>query len=316
MNGRKTSLFLLAAVFALTAGAGTPVLETVLTPPESPYHRTALYAVSVEASPETQVDFPDIAGEENQVEIRKTDRTSTPVSEDVLRHTQYYRVDPIAPGTYVLPPLTVSWSESGTSGTLTVPPAALNARQLTPAETEAAAQFAGITAPAAVLPPKAPARRMWLTGGGIVLAAALAALALWRYLRRSAPVVAPALPAWEVALNRLRELNQRDLPATGKLDIFYVDLSSILRYYVEDRFRIRAPEQTTQEFIEDAASQGVFSEVQQQFLAEFLRQCDRIKFARLQPGLEDAMEHFKQVRLFVKETIPAETGEAPVEQAA
>ena len=156
MNGRKTPLFLLATLLAFAAHGAPPMLETALIPPETPYHRAALYAVTVEASPETQVDFPDIDGEENQVEIRKTDRTSTPVSEDVLRHTQYYRVDPIAPGTYVLPPLTVSWSESGTSGTLTAPPAALNARQLTPAETEAAAQFAGITAPAAVLPPRRP----------------------------------------------------------------------------------------------------------------------------------------------------------------
>ena len=316
MNGYRISLALLAAILAFAAQGASPVLETVLTPPETPYHRTAVYAVTVEASPETQVEFPDITGQDKQIEIRKTDRTGTPVGEDVLRHTQYYRVDPIAPGIYVLPPLAISWREGDNRGTLTAPPAALNARALTPAETEAAAQFAGITAPDAVLPPKAAARRTWLIGGGIVLAVALAALGLWYYLRRAAPAAVPALPAWEVALNRLRELNQRDLPATGKLDIFYVDLSAILRYYIEDRFHIRAPEQTTQEFIEDAARHGVFSEVQQQFLSEFLRQCDRIKFARLQPGVEDAVEHFKQVRLFVKETIPEEAGETRVEQAA
>lgn len=316
MKWRLASIALLAGAFTLAAHAGAPVLETALAPPETPYHRAAVYAVTVECAPEAQIEFPDIAVEGNQVEVRKTENTSEPVTENVVRRTQFYRIDAVSPGMYVLPPVTVTWREGEAGGTMTAPPLALNARALTPAETEAAAQFAGITAPGAVLPPEAASGRLWLLGAGMAVAAAAALLAVWRYRRRGAPAAAAVLPAWEVALNRLRELNQRDLPGMGKLDLFYVDLSSILRYYIEDRFLIQAPEQTTPEFIEAAATRGVFSDAQQQFLSEFLRQCDRIKFARFEPGAEEASRHFTQVRVFVKETIPEGTAPEQEGQAA
>ncbi len=304
---------ILAAAWSV---AEPPRLETVLSPPETPYHRSVLYAITVESTPETRYEFPEFSAADSKIEVKKTDLNSEPLTEDRLRRTQYYRINTISPGVYRVPPFSISWQEGGEHGTMNAPAAAFTARELTEAETEAASRFAGITAPDALLPEKGiswPA----VAAGAIAAVAAGAVLgALWYYRRRKAGPVAPPLPAWETALNRLRELQQRDLPGAGKLEMFYVDLSSILRYYIEDRFQIQAPEQTTPEFLEAAASRGVFSEVQQEFLALFLRQCDRIKFAKLEPAVEEAKEHFKQVRLFIKETIPEDVVVKMLEPAA
>ena len=314
MLSRIYTAALLAGV-AFGAAAAPPSLEVALTPPEGPYHRTAVYTVTVEADTTAQYEFPDLVAAEEGIEITQGEITAESIGENRMRRTRRYVLDPLSPGLYRLPPFDLGWRDGEEEGALTAPALAYHARELTEAEMEAVAQFSGITPPEALLPE--PRFSWWLlvVGNLAALAAAVALFLLWRRRRGLAESAAPALPAWKTALNRLRELQQRNLPETGKLDAYYVDLSAILRYYIEDRFHIQAPEQTTPEFIEAASTCGVFSETQQVFLSGFLRQCDRIKFARLQPGLEDAREHFKQVRLFVKETIPEEARQS-LEQAA
>ena len=51
------------------------------------------------------------------------------------------------------------------------------------------------------------------------------------------------------ALNRLRA---QGLIEQGQFEDYYVQLSSIVRHYLEDRFHLRAPEMTTEEFLHDA----------------------------------------------------------------
>lgn len=298
------------------ASADPPLIEAIILPSGGPFHHSARYVVTVEADLDAQYEFPDISVEAGRIEAQKTESLSEPVGENRLRRTQYYRIDPVFPGTYVLPALTLTWRKETEEGVLTVPSLAYEARELTEAEIASAGQFSGPTAPDAILAERHVPRGMLITGV-LLCAGALAALYLIvRYRRQKAVQIAPALSPWETALNRLRELQHRNLPGAGKLDIYYVDLSSILRYYIEDRFHIHAPEQTTPEFIEAATACNTFTDAQQQFLGEFLGYCDRIKFARFSPGLEDAEEHFKQVRLFIKETIPAEESQSSLEQAA
>ena len=312
--------YILFGAACLLAASGTgaepPRLEAVLSPPETPYHRSVLYAVTVEASPETRYEFPELSSADKTIEVRKAELISAPVSEGTLRRTQYYRINPISPGLYRVPLLSISWQEGSERGVLDAPSVAFTARELTEAEAEAAARFAGITAPDALLPEKGFSWPAMAGGAATAMAAVAILFALRHYRRQQAGPVTPPPPAWETALNRLRELQQRDLPGSGKLELYYVDLSSIVRYYIEDRFQIQAPEQTTPEFLEAAAARGVFSEAQEEFLTLFLRQCDRIKFAKLEPDVEGAREHFKQVRLFVKDTIPADVEMEMVESAA
>lgn len=308
------SIALLVAATSVTQAQ--PTFEAVLTPPEAPYHRAITYSLSVEGGAALQCEFPDISTDDKQVEVRRLAQESNPVEDTGMRITQHYQIDPIFPGQYKVPALILTWKNGDEEGTLTVPPVAFNARDLTSSEAEAAAAVTSIASPNSILPPPRVSSRGLSILAGIGLLAIVALLLVFRYFRKKREVPAIVLPAWDVALNRLRELDRRNLPGEGKVDAYYVDLSAILRYYIEDQFRIRAPEQTTPEFLDTVTQGDSFSEEQQAFLSDFLRQCDRVKFARLQPGMEDMIAHFKQVRHFVKDTMPQEHADTTLEQAA
>src|SRR5262249_46599976 len=103
--------------------------------------------------------------------------------------------------------------------------------------------------------PVPPDLRPWYVAGG-TLVVLLALVAVWRWLRlrrRPAVGVTPPRPAHEVAAEALRMLRERRLPEAGAFKEFYSSLSDIVRRYLEDRFRVRAPEMTTEEFLETTA---------------------------------------------------------------
>jgi hypothetical protein len=107
-----------------------------------------------------------------------------------------------------------------------------------------------------------------------------------------------------VAYRRLRELDERHLSEEGRYEPYYVDLSAILRYYIEDRFHLRAPEQTTQEFLAASSTTGLFTGDHQQMLSELLKHSDRVKFAQYVPTVPEMERSFSAVLQFVDETVP------------
>ncbi len=128
---------------------------------------------------------------------------------------------------------------------------------------------------------------------------------LFFYLRRPSPAVAsPAPDAYQVALEALRRLRARGLIEKEQFEMYYVSLSAIVREYLEDGFRIRAPEMTSEEFLSAAARDSQLSAAQQGRLAEFLSRADLVKFARHRPGLDESEAAYQAARHFIEETRP------------
>lgn len=151
-------------------------------------------------------------------------------------------------------------------------------------------------------PVEKPSRAAWwfAGGAGVLLAAAAAAFAV---LRRRRPALAPPpVPPHEIAWEALRRLIALDLIAKGQIERFYVHLSSIMRQYIEDRFRVRAPELTTEEFIVAAAASGELGPHRPR-LKEFLNLSDMVKFARFEPDTHTIQESFDVVKRFIEETV-------------
>ena len=82
---------------------------------------------------------------------------------------------------------------------------------------------------------------------------------------------------------RTRGLLAENLPAHGLVKEFYLRLTGIVRQYVEDTTGIRAPEQTTEEFLRDMRSSSVFPADRSARLAEFLEAADLVKYAGQEP---------------------------------
>lgn len=109
-------------------------------------------------------------------------------------------------------------------------------------------------------------------------------------------------PAHEIAYERLRVLIGQNLIETGKIKEFYEGISDILRHYIEHRFDLRAPERTTEEFLFEIQYTDVLSKSDKESLAEFLNNCDMVKFAKYNPEKEQIQAAFDLVKNFIEKT--------------
>jgi len=138
------------------------------------------------------------------------------------------------------------------------------------------------------IPPTARAVALWIfaaLGGLAALAAALFGLTrISRRVRefRMSPV--------DRAMAELQRLLGRNLPARGLYKEFYIELTMVVRRYIERTRGIRAPEQTTQEFLAAAAGHPSFTPEVLAQLKVFLESADLVKFAGQEatPAMADA----------------------------
>ena len=112
--------------------------------------------------------------------------------------------------------------------------------------------------------------------------------------------------AHEIAYAALEELLAENLVAKGEMKTFYLRLSNILRHYIENRFDLSAPEQTTEEFLDDLRTRDALIPLHKELLKKFLQHCDMVKFARHQPTNEEIQQIFDACKQFIAETETAE----------
>jgi hypothetical protein len=130
------------------------------------------------------------------------------------------------------------------------------------------------------------------------------AVGLWLYFRRKKTMAAVRIfkLAHEIAYTRLQSLIQQDLIKAGRVKEFYEAISDILRHYIEDRFELRAPERTTEEFLFEIRDTGVLSESDRKALTEFLTHCDLVKFAKHSPTSEQIQHTIDLAKNFIEQT--------------
>ena len=159
-----------------------------------------------------------------------------------------------------------------------------------------------------IKPPR-PVPRDWrpfvVVGAGLAMLLGLAALVRWLRRRPRAAPALPPLPAEVRARRALAELAARGLLERGAFKEYYATLSTIVRVYLEERFRLRAPEMTTEEFLLATARNAELTRTQRSALGAFLRESDLVKFARHVPALADAERAFTAAGRFVDETAPS-----------
>ena len=103
----------------------------------------------------------------------------------------------------------------------------------------------------------------------------------------------------EIAQAALARLLAENLPGRGLVKEFYLRLTGIVRQYVEDTTGIRAPEQTTEEFLRDMRSRAVFPPERSARLAEFLEAADLVKYAGQQPQEDQIDQAIARAHEFV-----------------
>lgn len=127
---------------------------------------------------------------------------------------------------------------------------------------------------------------------------------LWPKLKKKKETLVVQPTAWQRARELLEALEKEDLPGRGEVKEYFTRLSGIVRHYLEDRFSVAAPEMTTDEFLTYMKNLPVFSDLQKQFLKDFLTASDMVKFAKHGSSINEMTNAFKAAVCLVEETIP------------
>lgn len=113
---------------------------------------------------------------------------------------------------------------------------------------------------------------------------------------------APPTPAHIIAYEALAALEKKDYIHQGQTKAYYIELSDIVRHYIENRFNIRAPEMTTEEFLLKVKEDSSLSVEHKGLLRDFLTNCDLVKFAKYQPAETETSLALASARRLVDQT--------------
>jgi hypothetical protein len=154
---------------------------------------------------------------------------------------------------------------------------------------------------------------LYVLGG--LAGAALVALLTWlviRYLQRRQkplPPPPPPRPPWEIAVERLAALRTRKqaMISDGRAAQFVDEVSDVVRAYLGGLFGFDGLETTTDEMLEllrtRNANAGLWQEV-----AAYLRRCDLVKFAKVEPDQDEADLVFAKAQDIVQFSMPLGAG--------
>ena len=143
------------------------------------------------------------------------------------------------------------------------------------------------TDPKKDLPPLSWRLVGWVALAILVVLAVLAALVwLARYVARRVKEhrMSPIERAW-VELDRLLK---KGLPGRGRYKDFYVELTMVVRRYVQRQHGVKAPHLTTEEFFDATRNAPTFPKSTLDELIDFLRKSDMVKFAGVEATPETA----------------------------
>jgi hypothetical protein len=125
--------------------------------------------------------------------------------------------------------------------------------------------------------PPDPYAWVWPVAIGLILLV-IAALILWRIYRKKALSSSTSAATPDVAARDGLAASRRLLDEE-KYHEFVIEVSRVLRFYIEERFTLRAPHLSTEEFLFEAERSDRLTDEWQKALGDFLFQCDRVKFA-------------------------------------
>lgn len=120
----------------------------------------------------------------------------------------------------------------------------------------------------------------------------------------------------ERALAELQRLLSRNLPAKGLYKDFYIELTMVVRRYIERTHGIHAPEQTTQEFLLAASQHPLFDREVLVQLRTFLESADLVKFAGQEATLAMAEDATQKAKRYIEDdsrhvSVPSSNAQAP-----
>lgn len=290
-----------------TVGSG-PIAATVVVTPESPIlGDPIIVTLTVEADPGIDFELPAFGEALGRFSIVDFTPREEMRPDGGAVSSQQYTLQPPMSGRQRIPPLRITFVDNRPDQTSVDE---VDGHELL--TDEIAIQIASVLPEDAPLDSLRRARGSlpleietpgsigpWIWVGG---ATGLLAMVLLILLLRRAASIRRRRTAYDIAMGRLDRLEDRGLPKGEQVDDWYVELSDIMRRYLENRFGLRAPELTTEEFLQEARQSPDLTNEQRSSLSNFLERCDQVKFAGYRPPGRESVTALTDIRVFLEET--------------
>jgi hypothetical protein len=230
---------------------------------------------------------------------------NTPIYKDSNGMKYYevsYKLTQFNPGRYAFQPIMVLFKHNTTIDTMYTPSCGVFVKSIKLDSTDVIKPIKG--------PIQIPLTwKEWLPYiiGGLILLIALGFFIYWLVTRKNKgkPLVIKVTQqeAHEIALKKLKVLDQTKRWQTEEIKIYYLELSEIIREYLENRYLFPAKESTSGEIMESLEGKGLDASIRKE-LGELLSISDLAKFAKMKPLPDENLRCLKQAVEFVRNTKP------------
>jgi hypothetical protein len=249
-----------------------------------------------------QVEKPPFGEAVGDFQIRsfREPLPETRADREIVR--QIYTLEPMRTGQLQVDPIPVTFTDNrpdgdGKSHTVETEALMVEVTSMVDAEAPTLDDLRGPVGPIALPAPRFS--RLWLgvTCLLVFLAGGLG-VGLWLLRRPSGEAVEQQLSPQELAYLELQQIIEQEL-SERDVKLFYVQLTGVVRRYIERTTGIHAPEQTTEEFLQEIQAGTVFSGSERERLSLFLESADLVKFAAHRPTANDVETTFERAKMFL-----------------
>ncbi|SDF00052.1 Oxygen tolerance [Mucilaginibacter pineti] len=300
-------LLLLTGTF-LKASAQTPQAGAKLDRTSIMLGEQTQLHLSLKFKVKDKVEFPVLKDSIGKIQIVSSSKTDTIFDKDDLSLEtihKSYTVTAFDSGEYVIP----SYAFKTPAGVVSSPPLSLNVTPPTDIDTSKA--FKDIKQPLTVKYTFLDwLRDNWkLVAGGFAAILVIAGIIYYFIKRPKKEVVVeevkPAIPPHIIALQKLAEIRDKKLWQQEQTKQYYIELSDVVREYLESRYAIQALEQTSDEIFASLRYMDI-AEEQRNVLRQTLILADLVKFAKEKPLPFENEQTIENAMSFVTKTQPVQ----------
>lgn len=252
-----------------------------------------------------KLQWATIADTFNTLEITEKGKIDTIKEGNKITYRQQLRVTGFDSGIYKVPPYQfIIISQSGTPSVLSTDSFMLSVNTVQVDTTKAFRPIKNI-----IFVDSSWKEYLPYIVAGVIFLALLVFVIVYFLRNRSVATPKPAPPAEPLndrMLRLLGELDKKELWQKDQVKEYYVELTDIVRSYIEERYRTPALELTTDELLDKAK---VHKELRQyhDILAVILRTADLAKFAKGKPLPQEHFDAMDNARKFIESSRPVIT---------
>lgn len=261
--------------------------------------------LEIEHLKDAKVGFPAVPDSFGRIEVLKKLKTDTVEMADKAWQKQVlkYSITCFDSGSYAIEPQWFTVTANGLTDSVATNPVFLQVHTMQIDTTKGLTDIK--------MPYAAPVTLKEVTPYilGVMLAGAILFLLLYSIKRRkkNEPLFKfpekPKEPAHVIALRELDRIRNEKLWQQDKTKQYYSEVTDVIRNYIENRFEIRAMEQTTEEILDSFRLQkDLLNDKAFANLSQILTLADFVKFAKYKPLPDDDNLTLVNSYFFVNET--------------